>query len=187
MTSSCQWRFPLFLSWNYQRTISLEIPMSLIFKISLKITCLKFRANLPVAIELMYLMLTGLWSLEPLEIVIVTVFHDDVIKWKHFPHYWPFVRGIHRFTVNSQHKGQWRGALMFSLICVWINSWVNNREAGDLRCYRPPLRRHCNVAVRVTAFKALCDHEHGQQDGILLHCYLVLMTILNGGNILWYN
>ena len=32
-------------------------------------------------------------------------------------------------------KGQWRGALMFSLICVWINSWVNNREAGDLRCH----------------------------------------------------
>ena len=22
--------------------------------------------------------------------------HDDVIKWKHFPRYWPFVRGIHR-------------------------------------------------------------------------------------------
>ena len=21
--------------------------------------------------------------------------HDDVIKWKHFPRYWPFVRGIH--------------------------------------------------------------------------------------------
>ena len=33
------------------------------------------------------------------------------------------------------HKGQWRGALMFSLICVWINGWVNNREAGDLRRY----------------------------------------------------
>ena len=59
--------------------------------------------------------------------------HDDVIKWKHFPRYWPFVRGIHRSPVNSPHKGQWRGALMFSLICVWINGWVNNREAGDLR------------------------------------------------------
>ena len=23
-------------------------------------------------------------------------FHDDVIKWKNFPRYWPFVRGIHR-------------------------------------------------------------------------------------------
>ena len=39
--------------------------------------------------------------------------HDDVIKWKHFPCYWPFVWGIHRGPVNSPHKGQWRGALMF--------------------------------------------------------------------------
>ena len=62
-------------------------------------------------------------------------FHDDVIKWKHFQCYWPFVQGIHRSPVNSLRKGQWRGALMFSLICVWINGWVNNREAGGLRRY----------------------------------------------------
>ena len=37
---------------------------------------------------------------------------------------------------NFPHKGQWRGALMFYLICVWINGWVNNREAGDLRRHR---------------------------------------------------
>ena len=66
----------------------------------------------------------------------MSIGHDDVIKWKHFPRYWPFVWGIHRSPVNSPHKGQWRGALMFSLICAWINGWVNNREAGDLRCYR---------------------------------------------------
>ena len=30
--------------------------------------------------------------------------HDDVIKWTHFPHYWPFVRGIHRSPVNSPTK-----------------------------------------------------------------------------------
>ena len=59
--------------------------------------------------------------------------HDDVIKWKHFPCYWPFVRGIHRSPVNSSHKGQWGGALMFSLICARINDWVNNGEVGDLR------------------------------------------------------
>ena len=69
--------------------------------------------------------------------------HDDVIKWKHFPRYWPFVRGIHRSPVNSPHKGQWRGALMFSLICARINGWVNNREAGDLRCHPT----HCDVIV----------------------------------------
>ena len=59
--------------------------------------------------------------------------HDDVIKWKHFPRNWPFVREIHRSPVNFPHKGQWRGALMFSLNYAWINDWVNNREAGDLR------------------------------------------------------
>ena len=53
-----------------------------------------------------------------------------------FPRYWPFVRGIHRSPVNSPHKGQWRGALMFSLICTWTNSWVNNRDAGALRRHR---------------------------------------------------
>ena len=45
--------------------------------------------------------------------------------------------------VNSPHKGQWRGALMFSLICAWINGWVNNREAVDLRRYRA----HYDVTV----------------------------------------
>ena len=69
--------------------------------------------------------------------------HDDVIKWKHFPHYWPFVQGIHRSLVNSPHKGQWRGALMFSLIYAWTNAWVHNCEAGDLRCHHT----HYDVTV----------------------------------------
>ena len=58
--------------------------------------------------------------------------HDDVIKWKHVPRNWPFVRGIPRSSVNSPHKGQWRGALIFSWICTRINGWVNNRESGNL-------------------------------------------------------
>ena len=70
-------------------------------------------------------------------------FHDDVIKWKHFPRYWPFGWRIHRSPVNSPHKRQWRGSLMFSLICAWINNRVNNRETGDLR----PHRSHYDVIV----------------------------------------
>ena len=73
--------------------------------------------------------------------------HDDVIKRKHFLRCWPFVRGIHRWSVNSPHKGQWRGALIFSLICVWINVWVNNREAGHLRRHRA----HYDVIVMIHA------------------------------------
>ena len=47
--------------------------------------------------------------------------------------------------VNSPHKGQWRGALMFSLICAWINHGVNNCEAGDLRRHRA----HYDINVMV--------------------------------------
>ena len=71
------------------------------------------------------------------------IFHDDVIKWKHFPRYWPFVRGIHRWPVDSPHKGQWRGALMFSLMCVRTNGWINSWYAGDLRRHMA----HCDVTV----------------------------------------
>ena len=44
--------------------------------------------------------------------------------------------GIHPSPLNSPHKGQWRGALMFFFICAWTNGWVNNRDDGALR-------RHC--------------------------------------------
>ena len=76
--------------------------------------------------------------------------HDDVIKWKHSPLHWPFMRGIHWSLVDSPHTGQWRGALMFSLICAWTNSWANNQDAGDLR-------RHCgHYDVDVMFWKIAC-------------------------------
>ena len=82
--------------------------------------------------------------------------HDDVIKWKHFPCYWPFVRGIHRWPVNPPHKGQWRWALMFSLICAWTNGWVNTRNAGDLRRHRA----HYDVTVLVRDLAKYRDTSH---------------------------
>ena len=64
------------------------------------------------------------------------IWHDDVIKWKYFPRYWPFVRLIHRSSVNSPKKCQWRGVLMISLICAWTNGWVKNHVAADLKRHR---------------------------------------------------
>ena len=78
--------------------------------------------------------------------------HNDVIKWKHFPRYWRFVRGIHRWAVNSPHKGQWRGAFMFSLICAWINGWANND--GDLRRHLA----HYDVIVMQQWYHVTPDH-----------------------------
>ena len=70
--------------------------------------------------------------------------HYDVIKWKHCSRYCPFMRGIQRRPVNSPHKGQWSGALVFSLICACILDYVNNREAGNLRRHRA---HYCVIVI----------------------------------------
>ena len=67
---------------------------------------------------------------------VIRILHNGIIKWKHFPHYRPFVWGIHWSPVNSPHKVQWHRALMFSLIYTWKNGWVNNGDASDLRNHR---------------------------------------------------
>ena len=42
--------------------------------------------------------------------------------------------------MDSHHKGQWRVALMFSLICAWTNGWPNNLAHYDvaLMCLHLP-------------------------------------------------
>ena len=98
--------------------------------------------------------------------------HDDVIKWKHFPRNLPCVRGIHRSPVNSPHKVQWRGALMFSLICIWVNNWVNNREAGDLR----PHRAHYDVTV-MDAAETPTNCQSDWETLKLMLCVILRITV----------
>ena len=122
--------------------------------------------------------------------------HDDVIKWKHFPCYWPFVRGIHRGIHRSipgefPNKGQRRGALMFSLIGARIKDWVNNGEAGDLR-------RHCAHYDVIVMFTLPHHHGHILCLGhtlcilcvwyicmCLVRCYRCLRVVINQG--IWFN
>ena len=54
---------------------------------------------------------------------------------------------------RSPHKGQWRGVLMFSLRCAWINCWANNRDAGDLRSHRA----HYDVTIMNSNKSCQCD------------------------------
>ena len=78
---------------------------------------------------------------------IICLCHDDVIQWKHFLRYWPFVWGIHRSRVNSPHKGQCCGALTFFFdLCPnkrlskqWWGWWFETPSS--------PLWRHCNVTL----------------------------------------
>ena len=97
--------------------------------------------------------------------------HDDVIKWKHFSRYWPFVPGIHRSPLNSPHKGQWSGALMFSLICA-SNKRLSKQSRGWW--FETPscsLWRNCYVIGDLRAPK--CKHIN------LCHSYMHYITIEN--------
>ena len=83
--------------------------------------------------------------------------HEDVIKWKHFLHYWPFVRGIHQSPVDSPHKGQWHGALVFSLTSTWTNGLANTQDTGDSKHHRA----HYDVIVMRQLLNFV--HVHAEQ------------------------
>ena len=53
---------------------------------------------------------------------------------------------------NSPVTGQWRRALMFSLFSTWINVWVNNGEAGDLRRHRA---HHDIIVMEAECFRRI--------------------------------
>ena len=79
----------------------------------------------------------------------ITLWHDGMVasRWRHqmvkFSALLAICAGNSPVPGEFPHKGQWRGALMFSLICARINGWVNNGEAGDFR----RLRVHYDVIV----------------------------------------
>ena len=66
--------------------------------------------------------------------------HDDVIKWKHFPRYWPFVGGNPTVVGRFPSQKPVTRSFDFFLWSAWTNGWANNRW------FETPLRwRHCNV------------------------------------------
>ena len=95
------------------------------------------------------------WHLTSTRNHILEIKHDDVIKWKHFPRYWPFVWGIHRWPVNSPHKGQWRGALIFSLNSAFDKRLSKQSWGWWFETPSWPLWRHSYDIVR-------WPHRHSQ-------------------------
>ena len=113
----------LFLSSTPVLTFSIDVVFTLSFRIYCKVAyhfyvILLFSSPFLLVKETTYIWLNG--NGLPRNFVMITptqvyVKHDYIMKWNHFSHYWPFVRGIRLSPMNSRHKGQWRGALMFSL------------------------------------------------------------------------
>ena len=58
-----------------------------------------------------------------------------MMTWKPLQHYWPFVKGNpHGNWWIPPSKGQWYGALLFSLLLSCASCWTYSLVASDLRC-----------------------------------------------------
>ena len=124
---------------------------------------------------------------------------DVFLWWRHqmepFSALLALCAGNSPVPVNSPHKGQWRGALMFSLICAWINDWVNNREAGDLRRYTGhydvnvmslmPAWTSRSINSRI-AGDLRCHHAHARS--VRYHCKprIAIMPIVTFGTTCYH-
>ena len=101
--------------------------------------------------------------------------HDDVIRWKHFPRYWPLVREFHRSPMNSPYKGQLRGTLLFSFN-LRLNKRLNKQSWGWwFETPSPPLWRHRNACSRST--------KRGANKGVLSSYKWKRVEIFN---MFWY-
>ena len=99
----------------------------------------------------------------------------------------PLCEGKHRSPVDSHHKGQWRGALMFSLMSA------NNRGAGDLRHHHA----HYDVTVMDASMEDMCKIDRKFTTTIRsitrtlrlfigLYCIPFLWQRVYRFNCLWY-
>ena len=95
--------------------------------------------------------------------------HDDVIKWKHFPRYWTFVRGIHWLPVNSPHKGQWHKPLSKQSWCWWFETPSRS------------LWRHCNVMWQECSYitRYLTKTKHSKHRTWAKYLGPILLTWFN--------
>ena len=117
---------------------------SVVIAVSTSTNVLKVWHNIGVIIIIHPFTPVGQVTHKSYPIEYVQPLHGAVIKRKHFPRYWPFMRGIHRSAVDSHNKAQWHGALMLSLIGAWTIAWLKLWRGRWFEAPSHSLWRHCN-------------------------------------------
>ena len=105
--------------------------------------------------------------------------HEDVIKWKHFPRYWTFARGIHQSPVNSPHKGQCAELWYF----LWSAPEQPVEETIETPGFKTPSRslwRHCYGLSALRTRRRQHIRRLLQDQGLdsLRRCHLIGIGIL---------
>ena len=121
----------------------------------------------------------GIHKIVPVLIKYPEGYHDDAIKWKHFPCHWTIVRGIHQSPVNSPQKVQWYAASMFSWVCAWTNGWLINRDAGDLN------RHHAHYDVTIIQWWCMSIGTTNNKITTLWTIFIILRLYWSG-EIKWH-
>ena len=105
-------------------------------------TCWSFGLAIPQKFSTWrdFLQLLNIWYIN---MYTVCFGYSKIIMIKTYSALLAICEGNHRSPVDFPHKGQWRRALTFSLICARTNGWTNNRDAGDFRRHGA----HCDVTV----------------------------------------
>ena len=80
----------------------------------------------------------------------------------------PFFRGIHQSPVNSPHKSQWRGTLMFLLICAWIKRLSKQSWGWWFETPSRSLWRHHNSQDHIIGGTTEMMRSHSR------HMYLII-------------
>ena len=86
-------------------------------------------------------------------------YHEDVVSWKRFPHYWPFVRGIHRWPVNSPRKGPVMRIVDAYFVVIVENFWTNHRVVGNTMKNNMSLDIHVQTNASLTCWLTGLLHQ----------------------------
>ena len=101
----------------------------------------------------------------------VCIFHDDVTQWKHFPRYWPFVQGIHRWP--GEFPAQRPVTRSFDVFFdLRLNKRLSKQSWG--RWFETPSRslwRHCNVSQNLIVTEKAMGTFHNECHSTMSHIF----------------
>ena len=93
--------------------------------------------------------------------------HDGVVTWKHSPHHWPFVRGIHQWIPHT--KGQWCGKCFHIMTPCYIGLYtLDVYLKASLKKKKKSVEQIVKLLVIWDSMNSMCYHCRGNSHYIVI-------------------
>ena len=110
--------------------------------------------------------------------------HDDVTKWKNFPHYWPFVWGIHRSRWIPRTKAS--DAELWCFFDLRLNKRLSKQSRGWwFETLSRSLWRHCNEPCQPNRFQEWVTRFYKPRFHILYIGIIIFQTLISYRHETW--